>query len=83
LTVDGRYPHAPDVTPVAINNLARGMTLKNAAADLPYGGGKSGIVAPRNLSPGEHNEVIRRFAICSTLPGHVPARPHVAPTTPI
>ncbi len=53
----------PDVTPAAIHNLARGMTLKNAAADLPYGGGKSGIVAPpRDLSPGEHTEVVRRFA---------------------
>jgi hypothetical protein len=35
----------PGVTPLAIHNLARGMTLKNAAADLPYGGGKAGIVA--------------------------------------
>jgi glutamate dehydrogenase (NAD(P)+) len=53
----------PGVTPAAIHNLARGMTLKNAAADLPYGGGKSGIVAPaRTLSPQEHTEVIRRFA---------------------
>lgn len=52
----------PDVTPAAIHNLARGMTLKNAAAQLPYGGGKSGIVAPRDLSPTEHAEVIHRFA---------------------
>jgi glutamate dehydrogenase (NAD(P)+) len=52
----------PDLTPVAVHNLARGMTLKNAAADLPYGGGKSGIVARRDLSPAEHTEVIRRFA---------------------
>ncbi|MEW5960159.1 MAG: Glu/Leu/Phe/Val dehydrogenase dimerization domain-containing protein [Chloroflexota bacterium] len=52
----------PDVTPAAIFNLARGMTLKNAAADLPYGGGKSGIVASRDLSPSEHTEVVRRFA---------------------
>jgi glutamate dehydrogenase (NAD(P)+) len=52
----------PDVTPSTIHNLARGMTLKNAAADLPYGGGKSGIVASRNLSPEEHTEVVRRFA---------------------
>ena len=35
----------PDITPADIHNLARGMTLKNAAADLPYGGGKAGIVA--------------------------------------
>jgi glutamate dehydrogenase (NAD(P)+) len=53
----------PDVTPAAIHNLARGMTLKNAAADLPYGGGKSGIVAPpHDLSPDEHAQMVRRFA---------------------
>jgi glutamate dehydrogenase (NAD(P)+) len=52
----------PIVTPSAIHNLARGMTLKNAAADLPYGGGKAGIVAPRDLSPEEHTEVVRGFA---------------------
>lgn len=52
----------PDVTPIAIHNLARGMTLKNAAADLPYGGGKSGIVARPGLSPAEHTEVVRGFA---------------------
>ncbi|MCO6453233.1 MAG: CBS domain-containing protein [Caldilineales bacterium] len=53
----------PGVTPAAIFNLARGMTLKNAAADLPYGGGKSGIVAPaRKISPEEHGEIVRRFA---------------------
>lgn len=52
----------PNLTPTTIHNLARGMTLKNAAADLPYGGGKSGIVAGRNLSAAEHTEVVRRFA---------------------
>jgi len=52
----------PDITPAAIFNLARGMTLKNAAAGLPYGGGKSGIVAPRHLPPKDRNEVIRGFA---------------------
>jgi glutamate dehydrogenase (NAD(P)+) len=52
----------PDITPAAIHNLARGMTLKNAAGDLPYGGGKSGIVAPPNLSAAHHAEVIRGFA---------------------
>jgi glutamate dehydrogenase/leucine dehydrogenase len=36
----------PQITPLDIHNLARGMTLKNGAANLPYGGGKSGIVAP-------------------------------------
>ena len=52
----------PDITPSDIYNLARGMTLKNAAANLPYGGGKAGIVAERNLTPEEHTEVVRGFA---------------------
>lgn len=51
----------PDVTPAAIHNLARGMTLKNAAACLPYGGGKSGIVAGK-LPAEEHTAVVRDFA---------------------
>lgn len=52
----------PDITPQDIHNLARGMTLKNGAANLPYGGGKSGIVAERDLSPEDHTEVVRGFA---------------------
>ena len=52
----------PDLVPSDIYNLARGMTLKNAAANLPYGGGKSGIVAERNLSPNQHTEIVRHFA---------------------
>jgi glutamate dehydrogenase (NAD(P)+) len=52
----------PDLTPATIFNLARGMTLKNSAADLPFGGGKAGIVAARDLSLEEHTEVVRRFA---------------------
>ena len=52
----------PDITPATIHNLARGMTLKNAAANLPYGGGKSGIVAEPGLASPQHTEVIRRFA---------------------
>ncbi len=52
----------PDVTPADIHNLARGMTLKNAAADLPYGGGKTGIVAESGTSPEAHAEIVRGFA---------------------
>ena len=52
----------PSVTPAIIHNLARGMTLKNAAADLPFGGGKSGIVAEADLPFEERQEVIRGFA---------------------
>jgi glutamate dehydrogenase (NAD(P)+) len=53
---------SPEVTPAAIHNLARGMTLKNAAAHLPYGGGKSGIVAEHGLTSEQHTEVIRGWA---------------------
>ncbi len=52
----------PDILPSDIHNLARGMTLKNAAANLPYGGGKAGIVAALDLSTEDHNEIIRGFA---------------------
>ncbi len=52
----------PDLTPAAVYNLARGMTLKNAAADLPYGGGKSGIVSGNISSLQERTQVIRGFA---------------------
>ncbi|OQY52676.1 MAG: glutamate dehydrogenase [Desulfobacteraceae bacterium 4572_89] len=51
----------PDITPDIIHNLARGMTLKNAAADLPFGGGKSGIVCPENLSETDRHEIIKGF----------------------
>lgn len=53
---------SPDLTPSTIHNLARGMTLKNAAANLPYGGGKAGIIANANLPTHEHQELIRQFA---------------------
>lgn len=52
----------PTITPVDIHNLARGMTLKNGAADLPYGGGKSGIVAERDLPGEQRDEIVRGFA---------------------
>jgi glutamate dehydrogenase/leucine dehydrogenase/CBS domain-containing protein len=52
----------PDVTPPVIQNLARGMTLKNAAANLPYGGGKAGIIAERGLPQEEHDEIVMSFA---------------------
>nr|MBP7691296.1 Glu/Leu/Phe/Val dehydrogenase [Anaerolineales bacterium] len=52
----------PEVTPAAIHNLARGMTLKNAAADLPFGGGKAGIVAGAPVNTPEHAAIVRGFA---------------------
>jgi glutamate dehydrogenase (NAD(P)+) len=52
----------PDILPADIHNLARGMTLKNAAADLPYGGGKAGIVAEPDTNEEERKERVKKFA---------------------
>jgi glutamate dehydrogenase (NAD(P)+) len=38
------------------------MTLKNAASDLPFGGGKVGLVARQDLPSDQHRQVIRRLA---------------------
>ncbi|MCZ7685899.1 MAG: hypothetical protein M5U28_46940 [Sandaracinaceae bacterium] len=40
-----------DVTVEEVSRLARAMTLKNAAAGLPHGGGKAGIVGIRRWTP--------------------------------
>jgi glutamate dehydrogenase/leucine dehydrogenase/CBS domain-containing protein len=58
----GGIRRLPDITPLDIHNLARGMTLKNAAASLPYGGGKSGIVAEREIAPRTHTALVSGFA---------------------
>jgi len=51
---------ATDVSIQEVFRLARAMTLKNAAAGLPHGGGKAGIVAdPRNS---DKAGIIRAFA---------------------
>jgi glutamate dehydrogenase/leucine dehydrogenase len=49
-----------DVTPHEVFRLARAMTLKNAAAGLPHGGGKAGIAADPNSRNRE--QIIRSFA---------------------
>lgn len=54
---------APDVTVEEAFRLARAMTLKNAAAGLPHGGGKSVIQADPGSLPGYEKEfLIRAFA---------------------
>jgi len=51
---------APDVSLPEVFRLARAMTLKNAVAGLPHGGGKSGILAdPRTA---DKQRLIRAFA---------------------
>lgn len=53
---------APDVTTEEVFRLARSMTLKNAAADLPHGGGKSAILADPKLPPAQKERLMRAFA---------------------
>ena len=44
--------------------LARAMTLKNALADIPFGGAKSGICCDaKKLTPKEKKEIIQWFAV--------------------
>lgn len=52
----------PDVTAGEVARLARAMTVKNAVAGLPHGGGKAGIMAPPGLAPADHERVMRSFA---------------------
>jgi glutamate dehydrogenase (NAD(P)+) len=52
----------PDITATEVARLARAMTVKNAVAALPHGGGKAGIAAPPDLAPADHERVMRAFA---------------------
>ncbi len=53
---------APDVTVEECARLARAMTLKNAAAGLPHGGGKSVIFGNPHMPAADKERVIRAFA---------------------
>lgn len=53
---------ATDVSASEACRLARAMTLKNAAAGLAHGGGKSVIFADPRMPPAEKERLIRAFA---------------------
>jgi len=53
---------APDVTLSECTRLARAMTLKNAAASLPHGGGKSIIIANPTMEKSRKESLMRAFA---------------------
>ena len=54
----------PTVTPVEVSRLARAMTWKNALAELPFGGGKAGIMGnDKDMSVEEKEEFVREFAL--------------------
>lgn len=58
----GGVRYHQDVTLSEVMALSAWMTIKNAAVNLPYGGGKGGIrVDPRKLSPGEIERLTRRY----------------------
>jgi glutamate dehydrogenase (NAD(P)+) len=51
----------PGLAAAEVARLARAMTMKNALARLPHGGGKAGIAAPSG-TPADHERVMRAFA---------------------
>ncbi len=53
---------APDVSIDECARLARAMTLKNAAAGLAHGGGKSVLVGDPKMEKGRKEQLIRAFA---------------------
>ncbi len=53
---------APDVSTRECARLARAMTLKNAAAGLPHGGGKSVLFGDPKMHREEKERLIREFA---------------------
>lgn len=53
---------APDVSAEEAFRLARAMTLKNAAAGLAHGGGKSVIFGDPKMRPADKERLIRAFA---------------------
>lgn len=53
---------AEDVTTQEVVRLARAMTLKNAAANLPYGGAKAAILSNPRMSLENKEKLIRAFA---------------------
>jgi glutamate dehydrogenase/leucine dehydrogenase len=59
----GGIRYHPQVTIDEVKALSMWMTLKCAVADIPYGGGKGGIICnPKEMSDGELERMTRRYA---------------------
>jgi glutamate dehydrogenase/leucine dehydrogenase len=63
----------PTVTAAEVARLARAMTIKNAAAGLPHGGGKAGIRVAGPPATMDKERVVRAFAnAIRHLQGYIP-----------
>lgn len=71
----------PTVDEDEVFGLARAMTLKNSLANLPFGGGKSGIIAnPREMSLEKKEAIVRAYgrAIKEIAPAIYVAAPDIS-----
>ncbi len=59
----GGIRYHPDVTLDEVKALAAWMTWKTATVNVPYGGGKGGVICnPKNMSQKELENMTRRYA---------------------
>lgn len=72
----------PTVDVEEVFRLARAMTLKNALADLPFGGGKSGIIYDKKTQSKKKEDFIKAFgrALKHIAPAEYVAAPDINTT---